>query len=374
MWDPAQRRPAPALEGAARLRRRSQAEAERLWEGRGPSLSGEARVGPGAHSGGVQPRFSLRGRRRARRQGCRRAEAERRRGGRGPFLLIGEARIGPGIHSVWVLPRFSLRGGRLAMGYERRQAEAEQSKGWQLMGSYPHRAKPGSGRAETPLEWSPASVQAAWASPGRSRATQGRVRPLQSTGRAGKPLRWGPAQIQPAWPKAHKAARALQGRSRATQGRAQPLPAWRSPGRAGSPLGWGPTQVQPRRQKARNAVWASPGLSREMQGRAQPLSIRTKPGSRREPNQVGSGPGSAFAVEGAPDCMGVAEPMPSDSGEDTASSPPGEGRFGPGAHSGGSCPDSACMVEGVPDCIGVAGPKPRDAGKGAASPRRAKPG
>ena len=78
-----QRRPPPALQGAARLRRSSQAEAERLWEGRGPSLPGEDRVGPGAHSGGVRPRFGL----------C---------------------------------------DGRRAMGYGRRQAEAEQSKGWQL--------------------------------------------------------------------------------------------------------------------------------------------------------------------------------------------------------------------------------------------------
>ena len=116
-WGPAQRRPSSALGGAARRRRRRQAraerlrggapprraepgsgweptrlgsgrapapssaprrgqaakasprEAERLWEGRGPSAPGEARVGPGAHSGGVLPRFSLRGRRRARRQG-----------------------------------------------------------------------------------------------------------------------------------------------------------------------------------------------------------------------------------------------------------------------------------------------------------------
>ena len=81
-WGP-QRRPPPALQGAARLRRSNQAEAERLWEGRGPSLPGEDRVGPGAHSGGVRPRFGL----------C---------------------------------------DGRRAMGYGRRQAEAEQSKGWQL--------------------------------------------------------------------------------------------------------------------------------------------------------------------------------------------------------------------------------------------------
>ena len=59
-WGPAQRRPPPALGGAARRRRHCQAEAERLRGGRGPSPPGGARVGPGSHSGGGRPRFSLR--------------------------------------------------------------------------------------------------------------------------------------------------------------------------------------------------------------------------------------------------------------------------------------------------------------------------
>ena len=49
---------------------------------------------------------------------------------------LGEARVGPGAHSGGVpppVPRFSLRCGRCAMEHGRRQAESEQSKGWQLM-------------------------------------------------------------------------------------------------------------------------------------------------------------------------------------------------------------------------------------------------
>ena len=74
------------------------------------------------------------------------------------------------------------------------------------------------------------------------------------------------------------------------------------------------------------------------EGRARPLSIRAKPGSGQEPTRVESGPGSACAAEGAPDCMGAAWPKPSDSGEGIATSPSGDARVGPGAHSGGVLP------------------------------------
>ena len=149
--------------------------------------------------------------------------------------LPGEARVGPGGHLGGIRPRFSLRGGRRAMGHGRRKSEAERASDDSSWRSYIHRAKPGSGLNPTQVKSCP--VQAAWASPGRSRATQGRAQPLQSTGRAGSLLGWGPAQIQPARPKARQAARASHGRSRATQGREQPLPTGRSPGRVESPLG-----------------------------------------------------------------------------------------------------------------------------------------
>ena len=212
------------------------------------------------------------------------------------------------------------------MGHGRRKAEAEQASDGSSWRSYPHRAKPGSGLNPTQVKSCP--VQAAWASPGRSRATQGRGQPLQSTGRAGSLLGWGPAQIQPARPKARQAARASHGRSRATQGREQPLPTGRSPGRVGSPLGW---YASGGAQCCMGVAWLKPGD----EGWAQPLSIRARPGSGQEPTRVGSGPGSACAAEGAPDCMGVAWPKPTDSGEGIATSPPGEARVGPEARSGG---------------------------------------
>ena len=190
--------------------------------------------------------------------------------------LPGKARVGPGAHLGGIRPRFSLRGGRRAMGHGRRKAEAEQASDGSSWRSYPHRAKPGSGLNPTQVKSCP--VQAAWASPGRSRATQGRAQPLQSTGRAGSLLGWGPAEIQPARPKARHAARALQGRIRATQGREQPVPTGRSPGRVGSPLGWGPAQIQPARPKTHQAAWALQGRGRAMQERVQPLATGRSPG------------------------------------------------------------------------------------------------
>ena len=148
----------------------------------------------------------------------------------------------------------------------------------------------------------------------------------RSPGRARSPLGWGPAPVQPARPKARQAAWAPPGRSRAAQERVQPLPTGRSLGQAGSPLGWGPANSQPARPKARHSAKASPA----------PPPAGKGPGW--EPTRVGSGPGSACAAKGAPDCMGVAWPKPSDSGEGTASSRPGEARVGSGAHSGGVLP------------------------------------
>ena len=128
-----------------------------------------------------------------------------------------------------------------------------------------------------------------------------------------------------------------------------------------------------------------------MQGWAQPLSIRAKPGSGQEPTLVGSGPGSACAAKGAPDCMGVAWPKPSNSGEGIASSPPGverrrdarvgaaslhpgEALIGPGAHSGAVWPDSACAVEGAPGGKGGRQAKAERLRGGCSPSCRAKPG
>ena len=160
----------------------------------------------------------------------------------------------------------------------------------------------GSGPAPVPSR-ARRRCQAAKASPGRSRATQGRVQPLpagRSPGRARSQLAWGlarrrpplaiegaarrrrccqpkakqrmggrshPHRAKPGWGRKAtrlgpgpapppsrarrrgQAAKALPGRSRATQGRARPLPTGRSPGRARKPLGWGQAPVQPARRR-----------------------------------------------------------------------------------------------------------------------------
>ena len=178
---------------------------------------GEARVGPGAHSGGVRPRFSLRSQRRAI---LHAGVAWPKPSDSGEGIATsppGEARIGPGAHS----------------------------------GGGPTQVQPAR----------PKACRTAWALQGRGRATQERVQPLptgRSLDRAGSLLGWGPAQIQPSWPKARQAARASHGqaaraspgRSQAAQERVQLLLTGRSPDWAGSPLWWRPAQIQPSWQKA----------------------------------------------------------------------------------------------------------------------------
>ena len=140
----------------ARLHGRCRAEAERCRRGRSLSPSGEARIGQGAYLGGVLPRFSLRGRRRARRQGRRMVEAERLRRGRS-LSPPGEARVGPGAHSGGALPRFSLRG-------RRRGRAARASPGRSSAGEGPASpcpANPESGREPTRVGSGPDSACAA---------------------------------------------------------------------------------------------------------------------------------------------------------------------------------------------------------------------
>ena len=302
-----------------------------------------------------------------------RTKAQGHRGERS-LSLPGEARIGQGARRGGVLPRISLRGLRRSMGQGTCRAKAQRHRrecSLSLMG----KALVGPG-AGSPLGWGPAQIQpalpearkAARASPGQSRATQGRAQPLptwRSPGRAGSPLGCGQGQIQPARSKTRQATRASPGRSRATQEREQPLPAGQSPGRAGSPLGWDPAETQPARPKQLQAAWASPG-SRAKQGWFSLPRPRAKPGSvqGREPTRVGSCPGSACAAEGAPGCKGVAGPKPSVAGG---------GPCRAGSLPGGSRPDSAFTAEGAQCCMGVARPKLSDAGESAASPSWAKP-
>ena len=87
------------------------------------SLPGEGWFWQRAHSGGVQPRFSLCVRRRAMLEGRCRAEAERRRG-ECSLSLLGEARVWLGAHSGGVKPKFSLRCQRRTRLHGRRRAEA----------------------------------------------------------------------------------------------------------------------------------------------------------------------------------------------------------------------------------------------------------
>ena len=97
---------------------------------------------------------------------------------------------------------------------------------------------------------------------------------------------------------------------------------------------------------------------------------RAKPGSGHAPSRVGAGPGSACAAEGAPGSKGVARPRPSDEGDGgSGRSYPHRAKLGTGREPTrvGSCPDSACAVEGAPGCMGIAGPKPSDAVESAAS-------
>ena len=127
---------------------------------------GEARVGPGAHSGGVRPRFSLRSQRRARLHGRRLAEIQRLRGGHS--------------HVTHVPPRAKPWSGRepTRMGsYPGSACATEDAPG--CMGvarprpsdagegaASPYRAKPGLGREPTWVGSCPDSAFVAEGAPG----------------------------------------------------------------------------------------------------------------------------------------------------------------------------------------------------------------
>ena len=200
-------------------------------EGSASPHPGEARVGPGAHSGGVRPRFSLRCRRRARLQGRRRDEAERHRGGCSP-----SCRAKPG--SGWEpIPVGSGPDSACAAGGARwGKGVAGPKASYTGVGApSPYAAKPGSGRGPTRVGSCPDSACAAEGAPGckgavrqkPSNAEEGAASPhpgdarfRRSLGRARSPLEWGPADGQ----EARYAARAPTGRSGETQGRVKAPP------------------------------------------------------------------------------------------------------------------------------------------------------
>ena len=246
-------------------------------------------------------------------------------------LHPGEARVGPGAHSGGVRPRFSLRSQRRARLHGRRLAEIQRLRGGHShvpLGRSPD-------RAGSPLGWGPAPVQpaqpkarqTAWALQGRGRAMQERAQPLpigRSPDRAGSLLGWGPAQIQPSWPKAARrqgrrmveAERLRRGRSLSPPGEARVGP--------GAHSGGALPRFSLRGRRRGRTARASPGRSSAVEGPASPCPAN--PGSGREPTRVGSGPHSTSAARGALGCMGVTGSKPSDEGEGAASSPPGEGR------------------------------------------------
>ena len=234
------------------------------------SLTGEALVGPGAHSGGVLPRFSLRCRRRARLQGRRLDKAELRRGG--PSLsLPGEARVGPGAHSGVVRARFSLRTQRRARRQGHRRAEAERLRRGSSLSQL---GKAGSGREPTRVGSCRDSACAPKAAPGFM----------------------GVAGQQP---------------SKAGVGSASPSPR----AKPGSVQGREPTRVGSCPGSA-CAAEGAPGCK----GVAGPKPSVAGGGLGRTGSPPGgSSPDSALTAEGAQCCMGVARPKLSDAGESAAS-------------------------------------------------------
>ena len=101
-------------------------------------------------------------------------------------------------------------------------------------------------------------------------------------------------------------------------------PAGQSLGRAGSPLGWDPAQIQPARPEARHEARALPGQSPATQGRPSlslPGEARVGPGAHSNGvlSQIQPARQEARQAAGAPGCMGVAGPKPSDEGEGPAS-------------------------------------------------------
>ena len=192
----------------------------------------------------------------------------------------------------------------------------------------PPRAKPGSGQEPTRVVFCPDSACAAEGAPG-CKGIAG-PKPIDAgEGAASPPAKPGSGR-EPARPKARQAAWASTGRSRATQGRAQPLnSSGRSPGRARSPLGLGPAQIQHALPKARQAARASPGRSLLTLGRAQ-LRPRRSPGRAGSPLRVVQRRARLYGRR-----LAEAEQR---RGGCSPSIPPGEARVGPGAqcsaHSG----------------------------------------
>ena len=124
----------------ARLNGRCRAEAEQRRRGYSLSPPGEARVGPGAHSGGTRPDSAFVAEGVVGLQGRRRAEAEQCRGGLSLSLPC-KSRVGPGAYSGGVRPRFSLRSQRSTRLHGRRRVEAERRRGGRSL--FPQGRRPG---------------------------------------------------------------------------------------------------------------------------------------------------------------------------------------------------------------------------------------
>ena len=180
---------------------------------------GKARVGPGVHSGGVGPRFSLCCRGHARQHGRRRAEAERSRGAVSPYQAKACSGREPTRVGSSPCSACASEGAQCCKGVAgpklRDAGEGLASPYW---------AKPGSGREPTRVGSSPDSACAAKGAPGC---------------------------MGVAWPKP----------SYAGEGAAF-SPTWQRPGLSWSLLGWRQAQIQPARLKARQPVKASAALRR----------------------------------------------------------------------------------------------------------------
>ena len=117
-WEPTLVAPGPdsafVAEGVIGLQGRCRAEAEQCRGGLSLSLPCKSRVGPGAYLGWVRPRFSLCIQRSTRLHGRRRVEAKQRRGGSSFFPPGRRPGLAGSPLGGGVLPRFSLRGRRRA--------------------------------------------------------------------------------------------------------------------------------------------------------------------------------------------------------------------------------------------------------------------